>query len=485
MDSAEISVQCTNLPLSTPTCSRRSSMYISRKTSWGTPIPPPSSQKDSIEIPKDDAFDEVDLDAKSRASPGSGSLDQDLLDNITALGLSFNADDTQVESTTAQQRFSLDDVEDLANRSLPLVSELPFNRWVKKLEKRAAGTRRKTVSCDMDGSALERELFDSPGPNPKSFHKKSSSGSSFGFVTAVKSASISLASFSVAPRSRRTGISSRHHRTDRSSKASQGGRHSEDSSFLARGAVMDQAVTNRLLQRRRVLEEMINTEESYIADVKFLAHVRLPSYSLCQHPLIFQVYVTVLASIPSLSLALRASINKNLNDIVELHEELLGDLHRVVPHSEYTQPDCSEAILPSVPQGHHRWQSLDAVPENSRGASLLQKIPGMTAEPKVAAEVARIFGSKVCVSYLLTDQIAHDFPAAESFLRLPRIWRQIRDDDQRRCCHVQNNASVGDISKGFRSTGLIAVFNEQPARQSKESTLHRGFIGQGESFPIQ
>ena len=225
-----------------------------------------------MEIPKDGAFDEVDLDADSRGSPGGDILDRNILDNITALGLSFNADDTQDESAATGHRFSLDDVDGFVNRSLPLDSELPFNRWVKKLEKRAAG-RRKTVSCDVDGSALERELFDSPAPKERSIHKKSSSGSSFGFVTAVKSASISLASFSVAPRSRRTGLSSRYQRTDRSSKASQGGRHSEDSSFLARGAVMDQAVTTRLLQRRRVLEEMISTEESYIADVKFLAHV--------------------------------------------------------------------------------------------------------------------------------------------------------------------------------------------------------------------
>jgi hypothetical protein len=225
-----------------------------------------------MEIPQDGAFDEVDLDADSRGSPSGNSFDRNILDNITALGLSFNADDTLAESAATGRRFSLDDVDGFVNRSLPLDSELPFNRWLKKLEKRAAG-RRKTVSCDVDGSALERELFDSPAPNKRSVHKKSSSGSSFGFVTAVKSASISLASLSVAPRSRRTGISSRRQRTDRSSKASHGGRHSEDSSFLARGAVMDQAVTNRLLQRRRVLEELISTEESYIADVKFLAHV--------------------------------------------------------------------------------------------------------------------------------------------------------------------------------------------------------------------
>jgi hypothetical protein len=101
-----------------------------------------------------------------------------------------------------------------------------------------------------------------------------------------------------------------------------------------------------------------------------------------------------MASIPTLSLNLRVSINRNLNEIVELHEELLGDLHRVVPHSEYTQPISTELALRTPPNDHHRWRSLDAVPENTSGA-WLQKIPGMTAEPNVAAEVARVFGKKV------------------------------------------------------------------------------------------
>jgi hypothetical protein len=89
-------------------------------------------------------------------------------------------------------------------------------------------------------------------------------------VTAVKSASISLASFSVVQRSRRTGVSSRQQRTDRSSNI---GRLSEDSSYFARATLIDQAAINRLIQRRRVIEEIINTEEGYVADIKFLMNV--------------------------------------------------------------------------------------------------------------------------------------------------------------------------------------------------------------------
>lgn len=102
----------------------------------------------------------------------------------------------------------------------------------------------------------------------------------------------------------------------------------------------------------------------------------------------------MLASIQSLSPNLRASIKRNLNEIIELHDELLGDLHKAVPHSEYTQSTCGEQTLSPQSNRHHRWRSLDAVPDQTAGAAWLQKIPGMTAEPKIAADVAKVFGKK-------------------------------------------------------------------------------------------
>jgi len=107
--------------------------------------------------------------------------------------------------------------------------------------------------------------------------------------------------------------------------------------------------------------------------------------------------VNLMGSIPSLTPHLRNSIHLNLNEIINLHEQLLGDLHRIVPHSEYTQADCiAERNLAPKARGHNRWRSLDAVPEHTAGAGWLQKIPGMTTEPKIAADVAKAFGKKVC-----------------------------------------------------------------------------------------
>ncbi len=251
-----------------PACSHPNSLHISQRTGWGTYILPPS--KDVVaDTSTGGGFDDVNLDAGGRVSPCSyHHAEWNTLENIAALGLSFNLDESQITNVPIRDRFSLDD----RKLPMPLDEDKPFNKWMRNLQRRAT-QRRKTVGGDMSDSLLDRSSFDSPGAQRISAHKKSSSGSSFGFVTAIKSASISLASISVAPRSRKTGVSSRHQRTDRSSKASNVGRLSEDSSYIARGIIVDQAVTNRLLHRRRILEEIINTEEGYVADVKFLMNV--------------------------------------------------------------------------------------------------------------------------------------------------------------------------------------------------------------------
>lgn len=110
-----------------------------------------------------------------------------------------------------------------------------------------------------------------------------------------------------------------------------------------------------------------------------------------------KVYVTILASLPTLSASLRSSINHNLNDIIELHEELLGELHRIIPHSEYTQLTPNETQLRAINHGnrHRRGWSLDAVPEDTRENAWLHTVPGMVTDPQVAAEVAKLFSKLV------------------------------------------------------------------------------------------
>ena len=94
---------------------------------------------------------------------------------------------------------------------------------------------------------------------------------------------------------------------------------------------------------------------------------------------------------------LRQSINKNLAEILDLHDEILGELHRVVPDSELNQHHQNAASHQPLrnPQVLQRGRSLDAIPEYRNGMPLLHDEPGMVSDPQVAAEVAKLFIKKV------------------------------------------------------------------------------------------
>lgn len=156
-------------------------------------------------------------------------------------------------------------------------TDAPFHKWMRRLRRRA-GRRQYTSSIDetLHRSASMGALCQEASKTT-SHHRQSSSGSSFGFVEAVKTASVSLASGSVFNRSRRNSLRSSRTQahTDRSSRASLSShRCSEDSNGLDKPRVLDKAAVERSLQRRRILEELISTEEGYIGDVRFLMNVR-------------------------------------------------------------------------------------------------------------------------------------------------------------------------------------------------------------------
>jgi hypothetical protein len=116
-----------------------------------------------------------------------------------------------------------------------------------------------------------------------------------------------------------------------------------------------------------------------------------------------QVYGTLLSSMPTLSESMRNSITQNLNDIVALHDELLGELHKAVPSSEYTHTEELLRKLPPVALNHRRWHSFDAVAENTGKFKNLTKLQGPTADASVAAEVANVFGRKVGSVSIFSD----------------------------------------------------------------------------------
>ncbi|PSR92078.1 hypothetical protein BD289DRAFT_459806 [Coniella lustricola] len=270
---------------------------------------------------------------------------------------------------------------DAADRDDEAQPSKPFHKWMKTLRRRAS-RRQQTSPADHGLQNSASMNFLRVRGERNSHHRQSSSSSSFGFVGAVKTASVSLASGSAFARSRRNSVRSSRTatHTECSSRASiSSTRGSEDSTGLDKpSATLDKEVLERSLQRRRVLEELIHTEEGYIGNVRFLMNV----------------YVTILISLPTMPQGLRSSINRNLGDIVDLHEELLGDLHRAVPFSEFGDLGPNMQAR-SHGHGHRRMRSLDSVPEDEQGVSSLANVTELIAEPNVAADVAKVFANKM------------------------------------------------------------------------------------------
>lgn len=165
------------------------------------------------------------------------------------------------------------------SRSSPRHEDRPFRRWLSTLR------RRKAKRCTHAGALFGTTLASSP---PSSLtheqsvrhHRKSESwASSLEFVAAVKSASITLASFSVGPLSR-----SGTRRSDRSRLLRESGESGYRKS-IAGGAqsprsIIDEAAWQRSRKRREKLEELIRSEESYVADLKALSNVGIRENAL-------------------------------------------------------------------------------------------------------------------------------------------------------------------------------------------------------------
>lgn len=185
--------------------------------------------------------------------------------------LEFQTPDIRPES----QKF-LGEGEVIGERAVSEPTQTPFHKWMRTLRRRAGRRQCSNTIDEMLFRSVSVDNLHGTANNGAHHHRQSSSGSSFGFVEAVKTASVSLASGSVFARSRRNSMRSSRTQThtDRSSRASMSSnRCSEDSVGLDKPQLMDKAAVERSLQRRRILEELISTEEGYIGDVRFLMNV--------------------------------------------------------------------------------------------------------------------------------------------------------------------------------------------------------------------
>ena len=152
-------------------------------------------------------------------------------------------------------------------------------RWISTLRRRK---REAPPTTTPRSQRWQLDDFDRRAASPikriTSHHKHShSTGSSMGFVTAVKSATATLASVSVATVSGRYPKWRRGHQRSSIISGSDP-RPSIDS----QRSMLDEAAKQRSRKRRAKLEELIRTEENYVADLKSLSNVSTPS--ICSIP---------------------------------------------------------------------------------------------------------------------------------------------------------------------------------------------------------
>ena len=160
----------------------------------------------------------------------------------------------------------------------------PFKRWMSTL-RRAGEKEPVTLRQREHRWALDESAEQLPQKNPHNSRQRlqrrtrSSSATSSALVNGVTSASISLVTVSAPPTSR-----THFRRALRSSENSSQKARSSIKGYqsLARSLVedrspatsaIDQASFNRAIKRRNTLDELVQTEESYVADLKVLVNV--------------------------------------------------------------------------------------------------------------------------------------------------------------------------------------------------------------------
>jgi hypothetical protein len=145
----------------------------------------------------------------------------------------------------------------------------PFRRWVSTLRRRKKHQSTPSVTPRSERWMLDDFDDDTPLEPQPLLAKSNSISSSIRFVAGVKSATVTLASTSIAPLSRRA---SKWRRTHNRSSIMSGS--DPRPSIDTQRSVLDEASKLRSRKRREKLEELIRTEESYVADLRALSNVR-------------------------------------------------------------------------------------------------------------------------------------------------------------------------------------------------------------------
>ncbi|KAF3002534.1 hypothetical protein E8E13_007050 [Curvularia kusanoi] len=336
------------------------------------------------------------------SSPAAGNIDvddadpeeSDLLDLYEAI---------HIPST--QGRFATNiDCEQQDNQgsiSEALQDRQPFRQWMSTLRRRhLRGRKNQELSF---GGGAEVLAVRSPITTTRNSDQRTSESmtSSVGFITAVTTTSVTIGSTSIVPTSE-NGLHDRVRNGNRSSITDV--RRSTESYRGALGPIIDESAWLRSFKRRKVVEELIASEESYIADLKVLIND----------------YFMILTALPALPGQTKSSIQQNIAQILQLHEDLFAELQQAIPQADFprtTQQDNH----PITKAKHIRFHSADIVPGKlgehratrrlrhslELGRSPDRRPQGLVTDTKTVGNIAKIFNRHMKRFFTYEEYGAH------------------------------------------------------------------------------
>ena len=261
---------------------RRTPKQASHKSSWEIDFAPaPYEQRVSGLLAEAGPLEDIDLNAGCGESLYSRHETGQDADSNAGRGLSF---DIRKQETLSIPRLPSSASQELTSpRSFNVATEHPVKS--ENAMKRLIGTlrtqgpkRRHSLTVRKERWVLDdfdeaRSIgLDVPQSRQLKGHQKASSWSSSGLRNAIKSATVRLQSTTNRPHS---PIFSRVRmmKSNRGSRVSNAANRVSIDADQVAARVAEHAARDRAAQRRRIVEELVSSEESYVADLKVLLHV--------------------------------------------------------------------------------------------------------------------------------------------------------------------------------------------------------------------
>jgi RhoGEF domain len=274
-----------------------------------------------------------------------------------------------------------------------------FRRWASTFRHKKSAQREKGKQRGAETALRADTATPLPDlPLSHNWHQKRTSNASSRFVATVKTASMSNDSMSILPRSHRYSKVS-----DTRANQISDPRSSVDSQRPSSISSSDEGALRRSIKRRQVLQELLSSEESYVADLKALHNL----------------FSTLLASIPTISTQTRNSIQRNVTDMLHIHEQIIDELHRAALRATLREYKQASSPLGRGTKRNRRWQSLDAssypnpmTKPNHTGRTPLDAATtrrgssAYTADPTEAAEAARAFKNHMACFFVYEEYCA-------------------------------------------------------------------------------